>query len=141
MSAQLGDKTTVAWLAPQLFDLSEFCGCKDKISEFQIEQCAAIIANTYFYLKVTELMLFFYRFKQGRYGRFYGAVDPLVITTSLRDFIIERNDEYFMHEQKEREAKERESMKNAISYQEYLEMEAICKQIEAEYYMPTKWNQ
>lgn len=141
LKRQHGDKATVAWLVPQLFDLSEFCGSKGKISDRQMEQCAAIIVNTYYYLKTTELMLFFYRFKQGRYGKFYGAVDPLVITTSVRDFIVERNDEYFYYEQKIREEKEREQMKNTITYQEYLEMEAICEQIEAEYYMPTKWNQ
>lgn len=130
------------WLIPQLYDLSEYCGCKDKLRGRPLEQCASIIALEYFYLKVSELMLFFHRFKSGRYGRFYGAVDPLVITTSLRDFIRERNDAYAVHEQEKRKAREKEERKGKVlmSYEEYQEINRICEQIEAEYYMPTKWN-
>lgn len=43
-------------------------------------------------------MLFFYRFKQGKYGRFYGVVDPLVIMTALQEFLRERNEAIFDHE-------------------------------------------
>ena len=65
-------------------------------------------------------MLFFHRFKTGRYGRFYGTVDPLIITTSLREFIKERNVEIERHEQEERERKAAEHRKRAIPYTEYL---------------------
>ena len=111
----------MTWLIPQLFDLSEYCGCKGKISEEQMQQCATVIATTYHYLTVSELMLFFFRFKAARYGRFYGSVDPLVITSALRDFVRERNDAYFKHEQEERERKEREAKKNhkPITWDEY----------------------
>lgn len=136
-----GETTATMWLIPQLYDLSEYCGCREKLQGKPLEQCAAVIAAEFFYLKVSEMMLFFHRFKSGRYGRFYGSVDPLIITTSLRDFIKERGDAYAKHEQEERERKENEYKSNVVSYQEFLEMEAICKQIEAEYYMPTKWNQ
>ena len=87
-----GEMTATMWLVPQLYNLSEYCGCKDKLQGKALEECAGIIAAEYFYLKVSELMLFFYRFKSGRYGRFYGSVDPLVITTSLMAFIEERNE-------------------------------------------------
>lgn len=76
----------------------------------------------YHYLKITELMLFFYYFKTGRYGKFYGAVDPLVITCSLRDFIVERGVAISRHEQEQREHREAESRKNAITYEQYLQM-------------------
>lgn len=137
-----GDTMATMWLIPQLYDLSEYCGCKDKLQGKPLEQCASVIAAEYFYLKVSELMLFFHRFKSGRYGRFYGAVDPLVITTSLRDFIRERNDAYAIHEQEERKAREEEERKGKVlmSYEEYKELNRICEQIEAEYYMETKWN-
>jgi hypothetical protein len=137
-----GDTMATMWLIPQLYDLSEYCGCKDKLQGKQLEQCASVIAGEFFYLKVSELMLFFHRFKTGRYGRFYGAVDPLVITTSLRDFIRERNDAYAIHEQEERKAREEEERKGKVlmSYEEYKELNRICEQIEAEYYMPTRWN-
>lgn len=135
-----GNNTPVMWLMPQLYDLSEYCGCKDKLQGKPLEQCAGVIATEFFYLKTTELMLFFYRFKSGRYGHFYGSVDPLKITTSLRTFIEERACEIERKEQQIREERERESRKTVMSYQEYLELNKICEQIEAEYYMPTRWN-
>ena len=38
-------------------------------------------------MKLPELMLFFQQFKAGKYGRFYGSVDPMVITTALQEFL------------------------------------------------------
>lgn len=35
-------------------------------------------------------MLFLNRFKAGRYGRFYGTTDPLVVTTALPEYCKER---------------------------------------------------
>ena len=115
-----GDETAFAWLVPQLTNLSEYCGCKEKLEGIQLENCADVIAMEFHYLKVSELMLFFHRFKTGRYGRFYGTVDPLIITTSLREFIKERNVEIERHEQEERERKAAEHRKRAIPYTEYL---------------------
>jgi hypothetical protein len=75
--------TSISWLTAQLYDLSEFSGCKNP-DEKQYEDLARTILNSYGYLKLTELMDFFRRFKAGEYGKFYGSVDPLVITTTLR---------------------------------------------------------
>lgn len=93
-----GKATAQMWLVPQLENLSEYCGCKDKLTIPQLEECARIIATEFYYLKVSELLLFFHRFKSGRYGRMYGSVDPLVITTSLRDFVRERGNEIDRYE-------------------------------------------
>lgn len=41
-------------------------------------------------LKVSELLLFFHWLKCGRYGRFYGMVDALFITSALLAFMDER---------------------------------------------------
>jgi len=119
LDAAYGEYAAASWLVPQLYDLSEFCGCRDKLQGVPLKQCAAIIAADYHYLKPTELMLFFHRFKQGRYGRFYGAVDPLVITTSLRDFIQERNAAILQHEQQQRQAEYEEYKKHAITYEQH----------------------
>lgn len=86
-----GTSAAQMWLVPQLINLSEFCGCREKFTEDQLENCADIIAQTHYDLKVSELMLFFFRFKAGRYGRFYGSVDPMVITTALWQFRDERS--------------------------------------------------
>ena len=46
-----------------------------------------------YYLKVSELMLFFYRFKSGKYGEFYGVVDLQRIMSGLNAFLRDRLDE------------------------------------------------
>lgn len=58
-------------------------------------------------------MLFFHRFKAGRYGRFYGSVDPLVITTALREFLRDRNLVYDQHRQEQ----ECERDKRSVDYE------------------------
>ena len=61
------------------------------MDESQMTQLARVIITEFPYLKVSEIMLFLHRFKAGRYGRFYGAIDPMVIMTALRfDFMDER---------------------------------------------------
>lgn len=99
-----GKNFAAIWLVPQIDNLTLFTGAKN-ITEQQHEELAKIIAAEYGYLKVTELLLFFHRFKAGHYGRFYGSFDPMVITCALRDFIKERN---IFIDQYEREKKGRE---------------------------------
>ena len=119
LNTTYGNQTAAMWLVPQLYNLSEYCGCKDKLSGSQLKECASVIASEFHYLSVTELMLFFHRFKSGRYGRFYGAVDPLIITESLRKFLGERIAAYDEHDKEEKKRKEEEDAKNAISWEEF----------------------
>lgn len=86
-----GKETPSAWLAVQVADMMRFTGTRH-LNERQQEQLADILAVEARELKVTEMMLFFYRFKTGRYGRFYGSVDPMVVTTALQDFLRERQE-------------------------------------------------
>lgn len=81
-----------------------------------------MIAIEYPYLKISELLLFFHRFKAGRYGHFYGNVDPLRITTALREFISERNNIIADFESKQTKEKHERDMANAITREEWLEM-------------------
>lgn len=117
-----GSSTPASWLMPQLLNLSEFCGCKDKMTVSMIEELADIIAGEWYYLKVSEIMLFLYWFKAGRYGRFYGAVDPLVITTSLRQFVIDRNEAISRKEYEEYKERREKSMEGAVTREEYLRL-------------------
>lgn len=115
-----GDNSGVIWLIPQLFNLSEFCGCKEKLTDKQLEELARIISNEYSYLKISELMMFFYQFKNGRYGRFYGNVDPLVITTALREFISDRA--AYISRTESRRLSERLQLnpENSINHKQYI---------------------
>lgn len=115
-----GKNMPTSWLVPQLLNLSEYCGCKGKLTDAQLEECARVIANEYFYLKTTELMLFFSRFKAGRYGRFYGNVDPMVITSALVVFRRERAEAIARHEADEREKERERQASEAISYEEHM---------------------
>lgn len=85
------DEAATMWMLPQLLDLCEYCGCREKLDNNQMTQLARIIIQEFSFLKVTEVMLFLHRLKAGHYGRFYGAIDPMVIMSALRhDFMNER---------------------------------------------------
>lgn len=88
-----GEEIAEAWVAIQLTDLSEFAGCKGKIDKSQVEQTAQMIQQSYGHLTIAQLMLFFQKFKRCAYGKFYGAVDPMVIMGALADFSDEVADE------------------------------------------------
>lgn len=81
-----GEGTAMAWVSKQLQDLSEFSGAQTKLTPQQILQLSGLILSEYGHYKLTELMVFFHDYKTGRFGTFYGAVDPLTIMKSLREF-------------------------------------------------------
>lgn len=122
IDATYGAKSAAYWLVPQLLDLSEYCGCRDKLTGAVLKQCAELIAQEYKHLKVTEMLLFFRRFKSGRYGHFYAVVDPLVITEALGTFSRERADAQAERQRRERDPvrKHNEASQSAITYEEYL---------------------
>ncbi len=95
------------WIDIQLTELAAFSGCKDKLTDHQVEGLIDIIAEEYSYLKVTELMYFFRKFKAGEYGKFYGAVDPITITCALKEFCDDRRAILSRLEKAERIARER----------------------------------
>lgn len=117
-----GKTASVQWLVVQIYNLSEFCGCKDKLSTAQIHELSRIIDTSYYHLKLTELMMFFFNFKMGKYGKFYGAVDPMVITCALREFMQERNQKIDEVESERRKKQDEEDRKKAVTYEEYLKM-------------------
>lgn len=101
-----GKNITETWLAIQLRNLSEFSGVKDKLDTAQIDMLAKTIIATFNYVKVTELMHFFLLFKSGKYGKFYGAVDGIVITEALQDFCRERNEKLYRFYEAEKKRKD-----------------------------------
>lgn len=120
-----GRNISTAWLMTQLYNLSEFCGCRNKLEDMQLEECATLISQNYYYLKVSELMLFFYRFKLGMYGKMYGSVDPLVIMTAIRDFLTYRSDAIAEQEQLQLNERLLSDKQNACSYEEYKAMKKV----------------
>lgn len=84
---------------------------------------AELIVTDYYYLKLTELMMFFHRFKASRYGQFYGNISPMTITNALRAFMRERMDVYCKHEEKEQRKRREESLARSISWEEYCQQQ------------------
>lgn len=116
-----GKTSAEQWLYPQLADLALFTGAKNLTKE-QMRGLASVIAVEYRYLKVTELLIFFHRFKSGRYGRFYGSVDPMVITCALREFMKERNDLISQYDQENRELEAQKQKKlPTMTHEEWIE--------------------
>ena len=120
LRGRYGEGAPQAWLVPQLTNLSEYCGVRDKLRDSVLRECAGVIATNWYYLKTSELMLFFHRFKCGKYGRFYGSVDPLIIADALNQFVFDRNIELDKIEQAEREARLNKSKGRCVSREEYL---------------------
>lgn len=140
LKAGYGQNAATAWIIPQLYNLSEYCGCKEKLQGAPLEDCASVIATDFYYLKVSELMLFFHRFKSGLYGRFYGSIDPLIITTSLRTFLKERMYAYDKREQEERDREREEAKKNAITWPQFCEYQEAKLRAEGKNDEADKWK-
>lgn len=122
--AAYGKNFSIEWLIPLIDNLALYTGARN-LKEAQQLELARIIAAEYRHLKITEVLLFFARFKAGRYGRFYGSVDPMVITCALRDFIRERNELINYYEQEKKNNKS--NNEQPVTWQEYCQMKGISK--------------
>lgn len=83
---QYGRNAAAKWIVPQLDSISKFTGVKVKFEPEQMAELAKAIAIEHPQMKVSEFMLFVFWFKAGHYDKFYGSIDPFVITKSLADF-------------------------------------------------------
>ena len=114
-----GKRTSSVWLSQQLIELNAFAK-GEKMDDYQVKEAAKILASNYYHLKATEFMLFFWRLKSGRYGKFFGAVDPITIGNYLQSFLNERNYEIGKYEQEHQKEKPKT---NGISFEEYYQKE------------------
>ena len=114
------ENTAILWLKIQLFDLAVFTGVKKPSDEQITMLCETILAN-YGYLKVTELMVFFSKFKAGQFERFFGNFDAMVITTSLATFIELRKNWIFEAYQRQENEKREKRHENSIPMPDYLQ--------------------
>ena len=113
-------KTAIFWIKIQLLDLALFTGVKKPSDEQITMLCETILAN-YGFLKVTELMVFFSKFKAGQFERFFGNFDAMVITNSLATFIELRKTwkfEAYQHQENEKREKRHE---NIVPMPDYLQ--------------------
>jgi hypothetical protein len=129
-----GERFTEQWLTAQIADAALFAGARN-LNKYQQQNLARLLSVEYHYLKVTELLVFFYRLKLGCYGRFYVNVDPMMITCALREFKRERNELIGIYEQQKREAAEAEDRKRnpPMSRDEWMELKTIIAMYNPDY--------
>ncbi len=126
VSRTYGADVAESWLMGQLHELGEYTGVRDKQTDRQKEDTAKVIIAEFGHLKVTEMMYFFVLLKSGRFGRFYGAVDAMAITSALREFLKIRDaelDRIIQAEQQTEHEREKALRKREVmTYEEYEEL-------------------
>lgn len=126
LSSTYGDATPIEWLKIQFGSLNDFAEVSTKIAKDQLSELSEIFLSEYYYINSAEICFFIARFKAGKYGRFYGAIDPMKITSAMLDYIserrkdIERKEREIYKIQRQKEIEERGS--NSMSYAEYQEI-------------------
>ena len=121
-----GLDTAEMWLTAQLNNLMEYCGCKVKLNELQLDELSAIIYCSFGYLRISEIMYFFWNFKAGKFEKFYGAMDPIKIMDSLEAFVNNmRTPAYEAEERRILAMYEDSCRSSSITEKEYLEGKGV----------------
>ena len=111
------------WMMAQLLDLNEYVGVKNKMETAQMKALANVLIVESYYLKASEMLLFFYKLKAGDFGGFYGAVDPqkvgecLIAFKKWRSLELDKINNKIAQEDRER--KRKEWRKTGITREEY----------------------
>lgn len=127
------------WLMAQVENMNDFCGVSRKMTLPQMQELARMMLAEVPYLKTSELLLFFHRFKAGHYGEFFGVVDPQRVLSGLQAFLSDRRSEMDRYQREEaarlRDADRTDPSARAVTYAEYCQLkaaEAIRRQAEAQ---------
>ncbi len=124
--ATYGEDTAIRWLKVQFDNLNDYAEQGKGMTDSQLDELCHLVLGAYHRLNLAEICNFIARFKLGIYGPFYGAVGPMKITCSLKEYMKERQKDL---ERKEREvcrlnnSKEiAERARNWVSRSRYLEI-------------------
>ena len=124
-----GEQVAVDWLTIQLNDYQNFVGVKEenKLPIDTLKSLSAMILGRYYFLKLSELMLFLQKLKYGDYVEMYGIVDAVKILKALRLFMEDRAILIDRAEQKRKEAERESYARRAVSYEKYKQMKKCEK--------------
>ena len=123
MEEGYGRAGLILWLKMHINALNELIGPQHKMSAMQVDSLVGTIATEYSSLRCTEIMLFLSRFKAGRYGHFYGNVDPLVITDALAEYVESEERKNAAYKKQQEIAKEKAGWTGReVTREEYLAM-------------------
>lgn len=126
---EYGEQVVYDWLAIELDDYQNFVGVKEdnKATYDVIKELSRMIHNRYYYLKLTEMMLFFQRLKYGDYGEMFGCVDAVRILKAIKAFVDDRNILIDKGLVMQREKQYEQYKEKAISRDEYERLKAERK--------------
>lgn len=125
-----GKNAPIEWLSYQIIDLNRYSNCKI-MTDYQVKSLACTIYKEYYYLKLTEVMVFFSKVKAAEYGQlFYGAVDPIPLMGALKKFAEERAD---MVRKKEEEEARAERNKPREGIMKPHEVQALRERLQREW--------
>lgn len=130
-------RETVRFIVRQHLDLFiDFLKAKDKPSNKQRDTIVWFVLSQFSGLKITEYQLYIIKAMSGAFGKFYNTLDPLDITTSLRQWQREceaiRNEFRAEQIRKEREREREESVMSDADRKEALRiMERIGEKLRA----------
>lgn len=83
-------RETVRYIVRQHLDLFiDFLKAKDKPSNKQRDTIVWFILSQFNGMKITEYQLYIIKAMSGAFGKFYNTLDPLDVTTSLRQWVKE----------------------------------------------------
>ena len=87
VNAMYGDGVAQRWLIIQLCEAIKYLGYKNLPSSDQLIQLSKHIYIEYRWLKVSEIMLFLWMYKDQKFGLHYGTIEPSSIMMSLHEFV------------------------------------------------------
>lgn len=120
LSVALGDSIATKWFVIQFDNLLSSFGRKDDIDEAVIEDVTRNFISNYYWINVSEILLFFSKLKAGVYGQLaYGKITMNDITSKFREFLSERESEMArytrLQEQRERDIERENDLKTCCS--------------------------
>lgn len=118
-----GKSAPIEWLSYQITDLNRYANCK-MMTDFQVMSLAQLIYKDYYYLKLTEVMLFFNKIKSAEYGKlFFGSVDTIPVMSALKKFAEERAEIVRKKEAADARAEREKPRTDVISPEEFKKSE------------------
>ena len=116
-----GEQTVLDWLTIQLLDYEKFCSVRDEAvtDENVRRQMAELILGDFYYLKLSEIMLFLRWLKTGKYGDLYGRINPQSIFRALRQFCRDRGEIIWRVENEQRQKRDEMERQKAITRSQY----------------------
>jgi len=122
IDALYGAGASASWLAQHITHTAAYCG--KPLTDVQAVILASTIRMSFGHLKPSEIILFFAYFRAGRYGRFYGNFDPMMVTESMQRFLADRAAGIERIERQKREETASRASKG-ISWEEYCRRQGI----------------